>query len=400
LPAFGKTMAKENVKGEKKFRLLWNDARMGASCPPERLTENTGVRSLKLFVCQSCSNILYFENRSCGRCGHRLAFLPERQTLSALEPADSGFRTLADNREGRFFCANAQDDACNWLLEPGETSGYCRACRHNGTVPNLSDPVQLAGWRDLEIAKHRLFYSLIRWKLPLKTRSEDPDHGLIFNFLADDPNAQTKVMTGHDNGLITIALAEADDIERERRRLEMGEPYRTLLGHFRHEVGHYFWDVLVRDAGRLDACRAVFGDDSASYDDALKHHYDQGPPPDWQQNYVSAYATTHPWEDFAETWAHYLHIIDTLEMASEFGMEVRPPADQIGGLTAHLSFDPYTVDDFGVIMKAWLPFTFAMNSVARAMGVRDLYPFILTPAVIAKLGFIHGLVQGAAGKTG
>ncbi|WP_407154927.1 putative zinc-binding metallopeptidase [Bradyrhizobium sp. STM 3557] len=349
---------------------------------------------MKLFVCQACKNILYFENRVCGRCGHQLAFLPERQMLSALERAGSGFRTLADSGIERFFCANAAHDACNWLLEPGQSSGYCRACRHNGTVPNLSDPAQLSGWRDLEIAKHRLFYSLIRWKLPVKTRSEDPDHGLIFNFLADSP--QQTIMTGHDNGLITIALAEADDIERERRRLEMGEPYRTLLGHFRHEVGHYFWDVLVRDAGRLDACRAVFGDDRASYADALKRHYDQGPPPDWQQSFVSAYATTHPWEDFAETFAHYLHIVDTLEMASEFGMEVNPPADQIGGLTARVSFDPYVAGDLDRIMQAWLPFTFAMNSVARAMGVRDLYPFILTPGVICKLGFIHNLLQETA----
>ncbi|MGJ4950013.1 zinc-binding metallopeptidase family protein [Bradyrhizobium sp. HKCCYLS20291] len=351
---------------------------------------------MKLFVCQACKNILYFENRSCGRCGHQLAFMPERQILSAIEPAEQGVRTLADDETGRFFCANAEHDACNWLLKAGETAGFCRACRHNGTIPNLSDPAQLAGWRELEVAKHRLFYSLIRWKLPLKTRIEDPEHGLIFNFLADDPSGQQKVMTGHDNGLITIALAEADEIERERRRLEMGEPYRTLLGHFRHEVGHYFWDVLVRDAGKLEQCRAVFGDDTQDYGEALKRHYDAGAPADWQDNFVSAYATTHPWEDFAETWAHYLHIVDTLEMASEFGIEIDPPADQIGGLSARVTFDPYEVSDFDAIVNAWLPFTFAMNSVARAMGARDLYPFILTPPVIAKLGFIHELVRRSA----
>jgi len=236
----------------------------------------------------------------------------------------------------------------------------------------------------------------MRWKLPLTTRSENPAHGLIFNFLADDPAAGQKVMTGHDNGLITIALTEADDIERERRRLAMGEPYRTLLGHFRHEVGHYFWDVLVRDGGKLDACRAVFGDDSMDYDQALQRHYAEGAPPDWQQRFVSAYATTHPWEDFAETWAHYLHVVDTLEMASEFGMEVRPPADQIGGLSVRIAFDPYRTENFDPIVAAWLPFTFAMNSVARAMGTRDLYPFILSPEVIRKLSFIHGLVQDIA----
>ncbi len=176
----------------------------------------------------------------------------------------------------------------------------------------------------------------------------------------------------------------------------MGEPYRTLLGHFRHEVGHYFWDVLVRDGGKLDACRAVFGDDSIDYGEALQRHYAEGAPPDWQQRFVSAYATTHPWEDFAETWAHYLHIVDTLDMASEFGMEVRPPADQIGGLSAHIAFDPYRTENFDAIVAAWLPFTFAMNSVARAMGTRDLYPFILSPQVIQKLSFIHALVQETA----
>ena len=316
--------------------------------------------------------------------------------MSALEPDGDGFRARAQADGERSLCANTGFDACNWLVDAGTTDTYCRACRHNGTVPNLSDQVQLDRWRELEIAKHRLFYSLLRWNLPVKTRAEDPDHGLIFNFLADDLAAGEKVMTGHDNGLITIALSEADDGERERRRLQMGEPYRTLLGHFRHEVGHYFWDVLVRDGGRLDACRQVFGDDSTDYGDALQRHYSAGAPVDWQQHFVSAYATSHPWEDFAETWAHYLHIVDTLEMAGEFGIEIRPPADDIGGLSARVGFDPYRARDFDAIVRAWLPFTFAMNSVNRAMGVRELYPFILSPEVIGKLGFIHGLVQDVA----
>jgi len=288
---------------------------------------------LKLFVCQACGNVLYFENRACERCGHRAAFLPEKETMSAIEPDGEGWATLADKGKGLMLCRNAEYDACNWLTDAGDTTGYCRACRHNGIVPDLSDPVQLAGWRELEVAKHRLFYSLIRWKLPLQTRQENPEHGLIFNFLADDPNSGHKILTCHDNGLITIALTETDGIERERRRLEMGEPYRTLLGHFRHEVGHYFWDVLVRDGGKLDECRVVFGDDSVDYGEALQRHYAEGAPPDWQQNYVSSYATMHPWEDFAETWAHYLHIVDTLEMASEFGMEVRPKVDRDGELS-------------------------------------------------------------------
>jgi hypothetical protein len=350
---------------------------------------------LKLFVCQFCGNVLYFENRNCARCGHRLAFLPEKIVMSALTPNGDGWQPLAAVDETRFLCANAEHDGCNWLIEPGSSDRFCRACRHNGAVPDLSDPARLAAWRELEIAKHRLFYSLIRWKLPLVTRSEDAAHGLIFQFLADDPRMGQKVMTGHDDGLITLALTEADDAEREKRRLETGEPYRTLLGHFRHEVGHYFWDVLVRDGGKLDACRAMFGDDSMDYGEALQRHYADGPPPDWQQHFVSAYATTHPWEDFAETWAHYLHIVDTLEMASAFGMEVHPAVDRTGALSARVTFDPYTASDFQAIVTAWLPFTFAIKSVNRAMGLRDLYPFILSEEVIAKLGFIHGLLQGA-----
>jgi hypothetical protein len=181
---------------------------------------------------------------------------------------------------------NAGQNACNWLVPESMESGFCLACRHNGTVRDLSVPGNLERWHELEAAKHRLFYSLLRWHLPLRTRGEDPQHGLISNFLADTPAA--KVMTGHENGIITIALAEADGFERERRRLEMGEPYCTLLGHFRHEVGHHFWDLLVRDGGQLQACRALFGDDSEDYQAALQRHYRDGPVPDWQQRYVSA----------------------------------------------------------------------------------------------------------------
>ena len=350
---------------------------------------------MKLFACQACGNVLYFENRSCTRCGHRLGFMPERVTLSSLEPDGERFASLADKGRGRAFCANAAHDVCNWLVEPESGELYCRACRHNGIVPDLSNSDHFARWRELEIAKHRLFYSLIRLRLPVQTRAEDPARGLIFNFLADDPGQ--RVMTGHDNGLITIALTEADDIEREKRRLEMGEPYRTLLGHFRHEVGHYFWDVLVRDGGKLDACRAMFGDDTIDYAEALQRHYAEGPHADWQESFVSAYSAAHPFEDFAETWAHYLHIVDTLEMASAFGIEVHPVADRLGGLSARIAFDPYEADNFDAIVNAWLPFTFAMNSINRAMGTRDLYPFVLSPAVIEKLRFIHQLVQGVAG---
>jgi hypothetical protein len=353
---------------------------------------------MKLFRCQVCDNIIYFENRTCGRCGHRLGYVPELEIMAALEPAGGDAWTpLAGDGGPRRFCANADHDVCNWLTAGGGCERLCVACRHNDTIPNISLPSHLAAWRDIELAKHRLFYSLLRWKLPLATRAEDPSHGLAFEFLADPPQPSgPRVMTGHDDGVVTIALAEADSAEMEKRRAELAEPYRSLLGHFRHEVGHHYWDLLVRDGGKLEQCRAAFGDDSQDYEAALRRHYAQGAPPDWPQRFVSAYATSHPWEDFAETWAHYLHIVDTLETASAFGLRIKPPVDKDGAHSARLDFDPYVAGGVDEIIDAWAPFVVAMNSVNRAMGRPDLYPFVIAPAVVEKLRFIHELVRGAS----
>ena len=201
-------------------------------------------------------------------------------------------------------------------------------------------------------------------------------------------------MTGHDNGLITLALEEANDAEREKRRTTMHEPYRTLVGHFRHEVGHYYWDVLVRDGGLIEAFRAVFGDETADYGAALQAYYANGAPPNWQDNFISAYATSHPWEDFAETWAHYLHIVDTLEMARAFGMYVHPRLAEPGELDAHVTFDPYLLREPSPLIETWLPLSNALNSLNRAMGLQDIYPFILSPPVVAKLSAIHDIIHG------
>jgi hypothetical protein len=358
-------------------------------------TAMTGRQSpMKLFSCQYCAQVLYFENTRCEKCAHPLGYLPDQDVVTALEPDGAAWRALAASGGSHRFCANAAYDACNWLVPADSTDVYCKACRHNRTVPDLSVPANLPPWRRLELAKHRLFYTLLQLHLPLQNRLENPEHGLVFDFLADQPAAAgPKVMTGHDNGVITLALAEADDVERERRRVAMGEPYRTLLGHFRHEVGHHFWDILVRDGGRLAECRAVFGDDSRDYDEALQAYYAHGAPANWQENYVSFYASAHPWEDFAETWAHYLHIIDTLEMASAFGVRVHPKVARTPGIDGDVNVDPAAGATIADMIGEWLPLTFALNSLNRCMGASDLYPFILTPAVIEKLGFIHRLVR-------
>lgn len=352
---------------------------------------------MRLFACQVCGQVLHFENTLCVKCGATLGYLPEQNTLSALDPLDGGqglFEAKAAPGRPYRFCDNAAQEACNWLVPNDSPERFCLACRHNQTIPNLSDPVNKERWQKIEVAKRRAFYSFIRLGLPLKTRVEDPEHGLAFDFLADAPDAQQSVMTGHDNGLITLALVEADDAERVKRRTAMGEPYRTLLGHFRHESGHHFWDLLVRDGGRLEECRAVFGDDSQDYGAALQRHYNEGAPANWQDNFVSTYATAHPWEDFAETWAHYLHIVDTLEMARALGIGIAPRADKDGVLEAEVDFDPYRSTDIEAVMEAWVPLTVAVNSLNRSMGVADLYPFVLSPNVVQKLGFIQSLVHG------
>ncbi len=353
---------------------------------------------MKLFKCQHCGQVLYFENVRCEKCAHRLGYLPDGAVLSALEESGAAWTPLAAPDRPQRFCANAEHDVCNWLIPAESDEKFCLACRHNRTIPNLAEPENVERWRRLEYAKHRLFYTMLRLGLPLETRVENPEHGLAFEFLDDPPAAAgPKVLTGHDEGLITISLREADDAEREQRRVAMHEPYRTLLGHFRHEVGHHFWDVLVRDGGHLDAFRKIFGDERADYNAALQAHYQTGAPADWRDSFISAYATTHPWEDFAETWAHYLHMIDALEMAHAFGLSVHPRVTRDPDMSAEVDFDPHTATDVTEMVDAWLPISFALNSLNRCMGQNDFYPFVLSPAVIEKLGFINEVVR-AQGK--
>jgi hypothetical protein len=354
---------------------------------------------MKLFKCQHCGQLIYFENDLCLKCTHRLGFIAEIMNLSALEPVGDAqpdaWQALAIDNKLYRPCANAQFGVCNWMIDADTEDTYCAACRHNRTVPDISLPANLTAWQRIELAKHMLFYTLLKLHLPLDEKDENGQLRLRFDFLKSPPNPEgPRVMTGHDNGLITLALEEADDAEREKRRTLMHEPYRTLVGHFRHEVAHYYWDVLVRDGGFVEVCRATFGDETANYEEALKAYYAKGAPPDWQDNFISAYATSHPWEDFAETWAHYLHIVDTLEMARAFGMYVHPRLASSGELDAQVDFDPYLVREASPLIDTWIPLSNALNGLNRTMGLPDLYPFILSPPVVKKLSVIHDLVHG------
>jgi hypothetical protein len=357
---------------------------------------------MRLFACDACGHRIYFENVRCERCGHVLGYIPERVAVTALEPGEGDvWQALAPGNGAYRFCVNAAHGACNWLIAAESPNGYCLACWLNRTIPDLGDPGNLLCWQRLEAAKHRVIYALMRFDLPLVSKHDDQVQGLAFDFLADpDPSFQesARVMTGHARGLITINIAEADDAAREANRQAMAEPYRTLLGHFRHEIGHHYWERLVADSAWLRDFRALFGDERLDYAAALDRHYAEGPPADWSERFISAYASMHPWEDWAESWAHYMHIVDTLETAQAFRVSATPEMGQGLELTAAPHFDPYLSAPFDDLMRAWFPLTYMVNSLNRSMGQPDLYPFVMPAPVIDKLAFIHRLVRDTAGR--
>jgi hypothetical protein len=200
------------------------------------------------------------------------------------------------------------------------------------------------------------------------------------------------VLTGHANGLITLNIAEADDAERVRRRVELHEPYRTLLGHLRHESGHFYWDRLIRDGGRVAAFREVFGDESVDYGAALNTYYNAGAPQGWESHYVSAYATSHPWEDWAETWAHYLHMVDLLETASSYNTRIAVPGSEEEIEEVANPFEEEVVD-FDHLVDQWIPLTLLLNSQNRSLGQEDAYPFALSKEALEKLRFVHNVIH-------
>jgi hypothetical protein len=366
-----------------------------------------------------CGRPVFFRNGRCLACGHALGYEPVAGEMLALEPtaaaAADGAACWRDARAGHggevyLRCANAASPAaCNWLLRADERNAagrrplYCAACRLNRTIPDLGRPDNAEAWARIEAAKRRLVSQLIALGLPVATRlagegrpaSVDTQRGLAFDFLREQPGGPP-VVTGHAGGVITLDVEEADDAVRERIRAQLREPYRTLLGHLRHEVGHYYWDRLIAGSAWQAPFRQVFGDERSDYPAALQRHYQQGPRPDWAQWHVSAYAASHPWEDWAETWAHYLHLLDTLDTALTFGLDADDVevAIQPYGADALLAPDP----DFLALVNAWAELTALLNELSRSMGQPDFYPFVLSPAAVRKLHFVHRVVsaQGRA----
>jgi hypothetical protein len=325
---------------------------------------------MRAFTCGVCGQLVFFENSACLRC----------QTVLGVRWSD---RELVTD-PGLPPCANRDTIGCNGLAEAA--GARCFACSLTRTRPNDADGHGIAQWAEAERAKRRLIFELGELGLPMPTRAEQPDRGLAFDLLS---STVEPVTTGHANGVITVDLAESDDDQRERRRVQMGEPYRTLLGHLRHEIGHFYFPLLTIDEEALTGARQLFGDERENYQAALDRHYADGPPAGWAREHVSAYATMHPSEDWAETFAHVLHLRDALQTAAAYGIRVDGPA---GRPDLHAVPVDAGAGGLRAMLDDWLGLTYALNAVNRSLGFDDLYPFVLSPPVIDKLAFVDGLI--------
>jgi hypothetical protein len=335
------------------------------------------------FHCPNCGQRLTFENSACLSCGSALGFSLDQMALLVIATGDAGDHAGAVDADDYQLCANLHLAECNWLVHVGQPGRLCTSCALTVERPGDGDTAGLAGFARAEAAKRRLIAELHELKLPIVGRDQDPDYGLSFRLLS---SAHEQVLTGHEDGVITLDLAEGDDVHREQLRVEMDEPYRTLLGHFRHEIGHYyFYRLIAPSSDHLARFNALFGDPYADYSDALDRHYRDGAPEGWQERFVSSYATMHATEDWAETFAHYLHVRDTLDTCAWCGLA-----------PASATFDRPALGPsaFRNIIEMWLPLSWSLNMVNRSMGHDDLYPFVLPVAVLDKMRFIHTVIDG------
>lgn len=355
------------------------------------------------YRCQ-CGRPVFFRNSLCLGCNSVLGYEPESAQVRALQPGTDPdtwkFHGQPDDAPLWRRCKNFDSPAgCNWLVPASDGQTLCRSCRLNRTIPMLDDADNCRWWREIENAKRRLVAQLLGLGLPVKSKvSEDPECGVMFDLLRS-PEKGPRVLTGHANGLITLNVEEADDSTREKTRQEMNEPYRTLLGHFRHEIGHYYWDRLVAGTSWHDKFRDLFGEERQDYVASLKRNYEQGPPPDWADRHISAYASVHPWEDWAECWAHYLHVVDSLDTALGFGLRGEDVEAAVEPFSVKDLYDPNAPDAQRVILlvNSWVQLTTVLNELARSMGQQDFYPFIMSRPVLRKLHFIQLIVKEIRG---
>ncbi|MEE4383347.1 MAG: putative zinc-binding metallopeptidase [Pseudomonadales bacterium] len=309
---------------------------------------------------------LWFDNLTTAD-GVPIAYDPQARTFLASAP----------------FCANRDRIGCNWIAP--EAGAFCRACAMTALAPDPAVPGAMANWAQTEAAKRWVLDNLGRWNW---FRPEDPGARPVFHMLDE---GRTPVLMGHVDGVVTISVAECDPVLRTTRQEALAEPYRTMIGHVRHEVAHMLWWRLSLRADFLDAFRATFGNERTDYRAALEHHYAHGPPAAWREHFLTSYASTHPHEDWAETAAHLLHLTDIADSFVAAGLSVEGVP---GGFR-----DPYADPDAGRLLRASTAVAVGVNHVNRSMGLSDLYPFVLSAAALGKLAFVHDwLRRGAQGR--
>lgn len=336
---------------------------------------------MKPFQCD-CGHSVYFDSHQCIACGSVLGFDPECLEMKSLTPGAPG--TLIDSSGRQFrLCANGTEHGvCNWLQRAEDENPLCFGCQFNRTIPELAKHANIRRWGKFESGKKRLLYTLLRLGLPVENGHRAPRTGLLFDFVEDSRSdssrfPETFVPTGYLGGVITINALEADDPAREAMREQMGESYRTLLGHLRHESGHYYWSILDPDPQELARFASLFGDYTEDYQAALDRYYRDGPQADWPARHISAYASSHPNEDWAESWGHYLYIYDALETAAAHGLADVTPE----------------FADFATSISVWREFSIALNELNRSIGTADAYPFVVTAAVEEKLHYVHQVIH-------
>ena len=348
---------------------------------------------MRAFACPQCHVFVAFESDSCANCHTPLGFhLPSKSML----PLVDGVANVEGQRWIR--CTQSVTLDCNWLAPEEQTDfgrGRCLAGSLIRREPAADDTLAREKLVPTSAALRRLVYQLDDIGLPIEPFWRH-DGGLAFDLLSSYTSGE-KVIIGHANGVITIDLVESLDDYRESLRIRLGEPYRTMLGHFRHEVGHYYQNILVETgsgaAGYLTECRALFGDETVSYSDAIARHYEFGAPADWQDDFISEYATMHPWEDFAECFAHYLHITDTIDTCREAGMVLHANRVRFSAPHDVVPLDSYADVPVERLLSDWRYVSLLLNRANTAMGKSPLYPFEISPAVVAKLGFVHRVIR-------
>ena len=349
-----------------------------------------GIAAMRAFRCPHCGAAVAFEEQQCSNCATAVGFHKPWMQI-ALAP-EAGSSTLIDNAQW-VRCANWKH-GCNWLVATDAPKGICFADAFVRTGPNPDDTEATWELANTLKALRRLIFQLLDLKLPLKHYFEHP-HGLAFD-LVSSKSLGHAVKIGHANGVITIDLAESLELYRERQRIILNEPYRTMLGHFRHEVGHYYEMILVTSGALIDQARTFFGDERVDYQHALSQYYAGHVPDNWAHDYISHYATAHPWEDWAETFAHYLHITGTLATIADSGIVLcadRADFDLDADIDPRVS---YSDADIGTLVHDWEVLSGVLNRINHAMGKEDLYPFQLTLPVVAKLGFVQHMIHTAA----